>query len=238
MDLLGIVQSVFYEAKLTGDAPTGTAGLVGREADLVRWAIEAYNDIQRENDGRWKWLRGDWYLDTVADTASYVSTASVYDNTTAALITRFRAWEMDEREPPLIYLSADGKVTERTLLVDNWQNFRHQYVRATHTSAYPGDIAVKYDDKLFLGPTPDAVYRVTGSYWKSNQTLAVDGDTPEMPSDYHMAIVYRSIVKYGYDSVSPEILARAEAEGTPIWNALENNQPWSRYSITTAGALA
>ena len=238
MNYLAIVQSLHYEAKLAGSPPSAVTSQTGRDADLVRWVAEAYNDIQRENDGKWKFLRGDWYLDTIADTASYVSTASVYDTDDVALITRFRSWSLDDREPPMIYLSADGKATERNLFVDTWDHFHQTYVRATHTSGYPGSITTKYNDKLFLGPTADAVYRVTGNYWKSNQALAADGDIPEMPVDYHMAIVYRAITKYGYNALSPEILARAEADGLPMWDALEMNQSWSRYSLTTAGALA
>lgn len=237
MNLLAIVQSLHHEAKLTGDPPSGVSGQTGRAADLVRWAIEAYNDIQRRGDGKWKWLRGDWYFDTVDDTASYASTV-VYDTDDAALISRFRAWDLDERESPLIFLSSDGQATQRDLLVKDWRDFRYLYVRATHTKAYPGAIAAKVDNKLFLGPTPDAVYRVTGTYWKANQELVDDADTPEMPADYHMAIVYRAIVKYGYNSVSPEILARAEMDGKPIFEELVNNQAYSRFSLSVGPPLA
>ncbi len=237
MNLLAIVQSLHHEAKLAGDPPSGVSGQTGRAADLVRWAIEAYNDIQRQRDGKWTWLRGDWYFDSVADTASYASSV-VYDTDDVAFISRFRAWDLDERETPLIFLSSDGQATQRDLLVKKWRDFRYLYVRATHTATYPGAIAVKVDNKLFLGPTPDAVYRVTGTYWKSNQTLAVDADIPEMPADYHMAIVYRAIVKYGYNSVSPEILARAEMDGKPIYDALANNQAYSRFSLSVGPPLA
>jgi hypothetical protein len=237
LNLLAIVQSLHHEAKLAGSAPSTVVGQVGRAADLVRWAIEAYNDIQRDRDAKWKWLRGDWYFDTVADTSSYVYTA-VYDTDTAAFITRFRAWELDEREPPLLYLSADGQSTERELAIWDFRDFRYRYIRATHTAAYPAAIAAKVTDALFLGPTPDAVYRVSGMYWKDNQELAADSDTPEMPANFHMAIVYRALVKYGYDSVSPEVLARAEVDGKAIWESLVNNQSYSRYSWSTNGPLA
>ena len=237
MNLLGIVQSLHYEAKLAGSAPSGVAGQTGRSADLVRWAIEAYNDIQRDKDGKWKWLRGDWYFDTVADTASYAPGA-VNDTDTTAIITRFRAWDLDTRELPLIFLSADGQATQREMLIKDWRDFRYIYLRGTHTAGYSGDIAAKVDNKLFLGPTPNDVYRVTGTYWKSIQELVVDADTPEMPADFHMAIVYRALVKYGYNSVSPELLARAEVDGKILWESLVNNQSYSRYSWSTNGPLA
>ena len=237
MDLLGLVQALHNEAKLAGAAPTGTAGLSGRGADLVRWVIEAWQDIQRDRDGKWNWLRGNFHVDTIAATASYASTA-VQDTDDAAAITRFRAWDLDKREPPLIYLSSDGKSTEREMFIDDWAHFRYLYVRNTHTNAYPGSIVADVKNKLFIGPTPDAVYRVTGNYWKSNQVLAVDADIPEMPADYHFMIVYRAIIKYAYNTVSHEVLARAKAEGTPLYDALVLNQAYSRFSFSVAEALA
>jgi len=237
LNLLTIVQSLHYEAKLAGDAPSAVTGQTGRSADLVRWAIEAYNDIQRDRDGKWNWLRGDWYVDTVASTSSYAYTACT-DNVAAAAISRFRAWDLDEREPPFIYLSSAGEATERELVVYDWRDFRYQYIRATHTAGYPGAISVKVDNTLHLGPTPDAVYRVTGNYWKDAQELVADADVPEMPADFHMAIVYRALVKYGYNTVSPEILARAEVEGKSIWESLVNSQAYSKFSLSTNGPLA
>jgi len=237
LNLLAIVQSLHNEAKLAGSAPTAVAGQTGRAADLVRWAIEAYNDIQRDSDGKWKWLRGDWYFDTVASTTNYATTA-ITDTDAAVAISRFRAWDFDDREPPMIYLSSDGESTERDLSIEDWRDFRYKYIRGTHTAGYPGAITAKVNNNLYLGPTPDAVYRVTGTYWKGNQALAADGDTPEMPADFHMLIVYRAIEKYGYDSVSPEILARAEADGKPLYEALVNNQAYSRHSLSVGPPLA
>lgn len=68
--------------------------------------------------------------------------------------------------------------------------------------------------------------------------MTVDADIPEMPADFHMAIVYRALVKYGFDSVSPEILSRAEFDGARLWESLVNNQSYIRYSWTTNGPLA
>lgn len=213
------------------------SGLDGRGADLVRWAIEAWNDIQRDRDGKWNWLRGDFYVDTVADTASYASTDCT-DVADAVAITRFRAWDLDKREPPLIYLSSDGKVAEREFFIDDWAHFRYLYLRGTHTAGYPGSVVTDALNNLYIGPKPDAVYRITGNYWKSNQTLADDADIPEMPADYHFLIVYRAIVKYAYNTVSHEILARAQAEGAPMYDALALNQAYSRFSFSVADALA
>lgn len=209
----------------------------GRAADLVQWTIEAYNDLQRDRDGKWKWLLGNFSLSTTANDIDYAYTECT-DTDASAAISRFRAWELNKNLPPLIYLTDDGQSTEQELRVQDWYTFRYNYRRGTHTAAYPGDVSADPANVLFLGPTPDDAYTVTGNYWKSNQVLADDDDTPEMPTDYHMLIVYRAMLKYAYNIVAHEILARVSAEGEPLYEALTLNQSWSRYTIMKAGALA
>jgi hypothetical protein len=231
------VQSLHYEAKLPGTPPAAVTGQTGRAADLVRWYAEAYNDIQRERDGKWKWLLGDFTLDTVASTPSYAYTACT-DVDTALAIARFRAWELDCRAAPFIYLVSEGEATETEIVIAEWSKFRRTYVRATHTPARPNSLSADPGNSLFLGPTPDGIYRVTGNFWKSNQVLAADGDTPEMPADYHMLVVYQALTKYAYATVGHEILTRANAEGLRLYDALALNQGYSRFSLSMADALA
>lgn len=237
MDYLTLVQSLHYEAKLPGSPPSTVAGQSGRAADLVRWVAEAWNDIQRDSDGQWKWMLGNWTVDTAADDADYAF-GEVTDVEDAAGITRFRGWELDEEMPPLIYLTSDGKSTERELPIWHWNDFRYLYVRGTHESAEPSVMSVDLADKLFFGPTPNDIYTVTGNYWKSNQTLTDDDDEPEMPVDYHFLIVYRAIIKYAYNIVGHEILARARTEGTPLYDGLVGNQWYGRDRIHWPAALA
>jgi hypothetical protein len=237
MNFLEAVQSLHYESKLPGSPPASVVGQTGRAADLVRWTAEAWNDIQRERDGKWKWLRAGFTLDTTASDPSYTY-GDCTDVATAVAITRFRAWDLDWREPTLIYLVSEGEATERELCIEDWPIFRSRYVRATHTDAPPSTISSDAANVLYLGPTPDGVYRVTGDYWRSNQALAENEDTPEMPADYHMLIPYRALTKYAYNTVGHEVLARARAEGVPMYEALVLNQAYSRFSMTLAGALA
>jgi hypothetical protein len=58
----------------------------------------------------------------------------------------------------------------------------------------------------------------------SGQVLALATDTPEMPSDYHMLIVYRAMIDYGYLEVAPEVLNRAEKKAMQLTRQLENNR--------------
>ncbi len=237
MNLLALVQALHREAKQPGSAPSAVTGQTGRKADLVRWAIEAWNDIQRDAGGQWKWMRSAWTVNTVADTPSYAYGA-VTDVAASAVITRFRRWELDDENPPFIYLVSDGVATERELPLAPWPEFRRLYLRASHTGAPPSWMSVDPADLLYLGPTPDDIYTLSGNYWKSNQVLSADSDIPEMPVDFHMLIVYRAMLKYGYNSISQEILARARTEGQPIYDALLQNQGYANFRLRLPGPLA
>lgn len=222
---------------MAGPPPSSVTGQVGRAADLVAWYAEAYNDIQRDRDGKWKWLRRDFTLNTVVDDPWYLY-SDCTDVLAAAAISRFRAWDLDERQLPFIYLVSDGESTETELQIAEWSEFRRRYIRGTHTSAYPCYVSVDPANDLYLGPTPNDIYRVSGTYWRGNQSLEVDADTPEMPADYHMLIVYRALLKYAYNVAAPEVLTRATVEGSMLEDALAMNQAYSRFSLSTAGALA
>lgn len=239
MNLLVLVQTLHYEAKLPGDPPSAVTGLTGRSADLLRWTIQAYKDIQLERNGKWKWLQGNFYVDTAASDADYAYTECT-DTDDAVAISRFKSWFLDKRDPPMIYLSSDGVATERDLAIADWPMFRRLYVRGSPDSGYPGHVCADVGDVLQLGPTPDAVYRVTGKYWKSVQTLdsSDPDDTPEMPSDFHMLIPYRALVKYAYNIAGPEVLARAKSEGGIMYNNLSEDQAFSMFSWSVADALA
>lgn len=237
MTFLEIVQALHREARLPGTAPTTTVGQTGRAADLVAWASEAWNDVQRERDGKWTWLHRAFTLNTVANTIDY-EYGDCTDVDAGAVITRFRAWDLNPDLRPLIYLVSDGQSTEAELTPLDWPAFRYLYRRGTHTAGYPTHVSVDEHGKLYLGPKPDGIYRVSGDYWRSNQVLAADDDEPECHSDYHMIVPYKALEKYGFNTVAQEALARAEHEGGRLYEALANNQAYSRFSLSLAGPLA
>lgn len=238
MNRLALVQALFRESRLPGTAPASTASQSGRNGDLVAWIDEAWNEIQRSHNGRWRWLRRAFTVDTVADDDDYAY-SEVTDVAASAAISRFRDWDLDPDEPPLIYLTSDGISTQGEMVPLSWRDFRDMYGIGSVTSGYPRHISADPARTLRLGVPPDAIYTVTGNYWRGNQTLAVDGDEPEMPDDYHMLVVWQAITNYAYDVVAAEVLAKARAKGPPLWDALVENQHMGvTMTLGTGGPLA
>lgn len=190
--------------------------------DIVTWYNKAWEDIQRRH--KWRWLRHTASVSTVEDDDTYAY-GSFTDATSGAAITRFRCWLADsDDDPPKIYLSSSGVGGERWLAFHEWDWFKALYRIGTQNSGQPAFITVDPSNRLVIGPAPNGVYVVTLDYIRGIQTLALNGDTPEMPADYHDLIVYAALIKYAYQEVSAESLAFAREEYKRLMSQLEREQ--------------
>lgn len=221
-----------------GVAGTGPAAVTGQTGDLeriVEWYAQTYIEIQNRHD--WLWLRSTWTVDTASNDDTYAY-GDVTDSRLSAVITRFKRWwlyDVDGFPNVKCYLTSAGVSGEKYLLPLPWASFRDLYKRGTQTNNAPVHVTVDPQRNLLFGPKPNAIYTVTGEYQMSAQVLAADGDTPEMPSDYHQLIVYKAMEKYGGFSAASEVLHRAITEGNRLMRQLERNQ---RPECGLAGPLA
>lgn len=221
---LELVKSLRQECGIAGTGPTTVTGQVGELKQLVDWTADAYTEIQGRHGGKWRWLHREFTLPTVASTSAYAYTSAT-DVVASAAVDRFTAWSVADREdPPKIYLTASGVSAERWLIHADWSWFRSIYKIGTAVEGAPVHVSIDTQDKLVFGPVPDAVYTVTGYYWRGPQTLDSDADEPEMPSQFHKLIVYKAMEKYAGFNSAPEVMIRAKNEGTPLMRQLEANQ--------------
>lgn len=231
MDFLALVKALHREAKLPGSAPDTVAGQSGRAADLVEWIKEAYLDIQREKDGKWNWL----FFSGGTTVAAGDDSVAVDD---FALIA-FNRWATEDEMPARIFRTSVGSTERRIIPFLKFDEFYPKYFVGPVTDAMPVEYSINpQNDYIFLGPGPAEEVFFAIWYWKGYQTLADDDDEPDMPEDYHMLIVYRAMVKYGYNVIAQELLARATAEGAPLYNALVLRQWHGRTTLDLPAALA
>ena len=204
--------------------PTTVTGQSGELNRIVNYVRDFYQELQDEQD--WRWMRKKFTLQTVSGTGEYAYTACT-DVDTAAAITRFKSWRLnDRRNPPKIYLTSSGVGAEVFLSFTRWYNFEYLYKTGslqTQTSL-PLTITVNPANKIELGIKPNDIYTVTGDYNMSAQILTADGDTPEMPSDYHRLIMYGAMQWYAMHESAPEVLMRAERGINRIRRLLVRNQ--------------
>lgn len=204
--------------------PTAVTGQSGLMEKLVGWVADAYKDIQNRHD--WRWMRSNFTVNTVASTDTYAYGACT-DTKTSAAISRFSHWwANDNLDRFKIYLTSSGVSAQCWLTWMPYEDFRRIYKFGAQQSltGQPVHVSVDDDDKIVLGPNPDAVYTVRGSYQRGPQTLSADADEPDMPETFHDLIVYYAMERYATNSIAPEVLVRAKAEGGRMLRALELRQ--------------
>jgi hypothetical protein len=142
-----------------------------------------------------------------------------------AAISRFKCWwAHDEDLPFTIYLQSSGVAGERELSYLPWDDFRWMYRRGTQTDGIPSHVSVDPSDNLVIGPKPNAIFVINGEFQRGAQILAADADIPEMPTDFHMLIVYEAMKKYAGFEGAPEVYDRGNEQGRVLMRQLEQNQ--------------
>ena len=199
MTYLELCQRLRQEVGASGSDSTvvGAANEWGR---LCTWINRAWSDIQlMRND--WNWMRAEVSFNTVAEQAEYAYASSPIS------LTHFRRWNKDSFR---IYLDSVGD--EHRLQYMPYREFRNEYLISTFqtTYSYPSVITVSPTDSLILALPPDNEYTVTGEYYNTVTELSADDDTPSLPAEYHMLIVYRAMEEYGYYEAADEVLSRSK----------------------------
>lgn len=225
MNFLQLVDQVAEECGVSGGGPSTVVSQSGELKRLVDWTAQAYTEIQNRFPN-WKWMRSTFTVNTVAHTDSYAFGA-VTDDLTSQPIARFKWWWVDDGDTPAkCYPQASGVSGQKYLIWLPWEYFKQLYKFGPQQTHYGPPVHVSVDPQrnLVLGPNPDGIYVIQGDFQRGAQSLAADADTPDMPSDYHYAIVYRAMLKYGVYEAAGEVIARAREEGARIMRQLEQNQ--------------
>lgn len=210
---LELCQETRAECGIEGSGPSSIASAFGIELFVLRWVKRAWINIQNESM-HMDFMQGTFSFQTVAGTESYTpATAGVTD---------LGEWKKDSF---FIYPTSDGKSTERQLQYLQYPNWRNHYSLGVVDAGPPAYWAQNPTDKaIILGPEPDGIYTVSGLYTRVPQTLTNDGDTPDMPAQFHDLIMYEAMKFYASFENAPEVYAMAEREASKLWTRLRHDQ--------------
>lgn len=217
MNFLQLSQRLRQEAGLSGSGPTTVVDQTGMSGQIVDWINTAYMDVLMQH-ANWRFMQDDFSFETTASKREYTPTE--------AGVTDLDSWKVDDYGSFRIYLSASGVANEQYLYPLFWDDFKQMYLFGTTRTAegMPNYFAVQPDQSLNFYLVPDAVYTISGKYFKAPAEMSADADEPIIPDQYHMIIVWRALMFYaGFDAAS-EKYATGKSEYTKLLMRLEINQ--------------
>ena len=241
MNYLQLVQDVVLQngtiSVTEWPVPISLAGNTNQRIRLIaRYVNEAWQDIQNAHR-LWLWMQGRFTVQTVVGRTAYAGTECT-DRDSGGLITRFSSWgfkRTNQSDQSLsIYLTANGANEEGSMRWLDWDDFSQTQLRGVQTNNKPNYYSVNpATGRLTISPPPDNVYTLNGPYRKSNQHLQFDGDTPELPVDFHTVIKDTALIYLeGYDE-GPRT-GSIQMRKLPNFSMLEHSQ---LPAVTLEGTL-
>ena len=215
MNFLTLASRLHRESMRSTAAPTAYSGASDRALRLFNAIADAWVEVQSER--LWKWMRG------TTDAALTVG-LQTYTGTGLGVASRFGRWrDEDDGYWPIVYVSgtpnSQWPITQLDL-----DTFRKRWIYRTQGNSTPLEFATDDSQQLLIGPAPAVAYKVRADYWMEPSELAADANTPDMPSRFHMLLVWRALMDIARADAAPELLSKAEVNYAKMHDALRFDQ--------------
>lgn len=191
---------------------TSVSGNVGEVDKIVKWVAFADKEIQG------LWFDFDFLHVSTFAANTVIGTAEV------AAPTAIGVWDIES-----FYLDFSLK-TNKKLRPLEYKTWRSDYRQGVKTNNKPSYIVIMPDQSLKLEPKPDAVYSLTGDYWKKPAAMTENASTSPIPEEYERIIVARALMLYAVSQAARELYSSAESEYAILLDKLE-----SKYLSSQSG---
>lgn len=219
MNYLQLVQRLRRKCRVSGTGPSTVANQAEEYARLADFINEAWMMIQRKRPD-WKWMRRSMSFPTVAGQAAY-TLAEI--EATGTGFSDFGNWDLALFRNYTTAIGTNDEYRMDWMPYNVWRD-TYQIGATRNTQTRPLQFTVTPDLGIGLGCTPIAGYTITGDYYKVATEMVADGDTPGLPEQFHMAIVYRAMMLYGVSEAKPEIYDDGKAAFDDVMAQIERQQ--------------
>lgn len=237
MDYLSLANRMITECGVSGTLTT----VVGQQGSLQRcinWVQQAWIEIQTAHDD-WLFMRSSKLLGGGVSFATVSSTLfyplGVGAGTVGLTEAAFGHWDMDSFRCQTTSVGIADETFLDRVPYDAWRN-AYMYGAMQTVITRPVAISEGPQKQLCIGPASNGDYTITGDYFYAPQEFSANTDTPtNLPSRFHMLIVYRAMRYYAAYESAPEVYQRAaEGEGSMMAKLEMLYLP----EFTAGGALA
>lgn len=230
MNFLQLVQRLHRRTSSSGAVPVTLANQIEDVQRKIDWVNEAWMEIQEERNN-WNWMRNSTSFPTVSGQANY-TLAQI--QSTGVNFSNFGNWDTDTFRN---YNTSAGANSENLMSVIPYESWRdvYQFGGTRNARSRPCEFTVMPDSGIGLGPTPEVGYTITAEYFTSALEMSADTDTPSLPLQFHMAIVYKAMMFYGVSEAALEVYE----EGKSLYDKMMRRVEWNQLpAMQFAGALA
>jgi len=217
-----MTQRLWLESGASGTSPgpSTIVGATGESARLATWINAAWQDIQTAHTD-WGWMRTAASFITVQAQATYaLGTAA---GTVGVSVATFGEWARNTGRSYLTSVGTNSEVFLDYIPYESWRS-SYQFGAIRNQYSRPLQFSIAPDKSICLGPVPISGYTVTLDYFTAPVDLTADADTPTLPAQFHMAIVYRALMMYGAFESAAEVYDRGELEFGKIMRRLADQR--------------
>jgi len=190
---LQLVQQLQRDLGVTGAAIPAVTGQSSINEKLVNWIADADEFIQSLY-WDWKFLWSEYSIATVAG------------NPAPTVPSDLGVW--DRESFWLDYTLA----TKKKLEYLDYYEWRDSLGHGVKTNSKPNYITIKPNNSIILERPPDAVYTLTGEYWKTPARMTANADVSAIPAQFHRIIVVQAKLWYAEEEEIPTVYQAAQAE--------------------------
>lgn len=210
---LELCQRARQECAIAGTGPSAVTNQTGEMQRVVDWVNSAWMDIQRKH-ATWRWMRTSFSVVLAASDAQFTAAD-------AGLTSTFGHWL---KETLRQYGQSAGVGTEGFVYFMPYDRFRDTYMLGSGSTGGVSWFTIQPDNSIRVASTPTVATVIRGEYQKRPTLMTENNSVPDMPEEFHEAIVYRAMMKYGRYAGAAEIYEDGKREYRTILNALEANQ--------------
>lgn len=230
MNFLQLCNRLKVKARVTGSDMTAVTDQAAEFARLVLFINEAWMDLQMTRPD-WKWMRNSMTFPTVAGQATY-TLAQI--EATGSGFSNFGNWDLETLRCYTTSVGTNDETELDWMPYDIWRN-TYQMGATRTTETRPNEFTITPAHGIGLGCTPAAGYTISGDYYKVATEMEATTDTPSLPSQFHMAIVYRAMMFYGVSESAPEVYDEGKTEFDRMLSRIMLHEG---VRISVCGALA
>jgi hypothetical protein len=172
--------------------------------------LSAHEEIQLKH-GNWKF---DW-----ANVVVGLTEGQEFYQPNDVWFLESRNWDFDSM---YVYRTAEGPTSRTWLSRVDYNTYRQ--IRVPSAIGRPIYVTWVPSKELGLYPLPSAGMTFVADYYLKPQILVSNTDTPRIPDEYHMAIVWRAVMMWCASEENPALYQTASANYNSLLLKMEQTE--------------